>query len=98
MSMKFLFSTAVVSALMAGASPTLALPKATDKVNCASPAYSFLPSCDQPRRRSFLTAEEYEQLLQQRDTVRCNKARMACNARKDPRERAPCLAIVAEIC
>ena len=64
---------------------------AKHEVDCSSPAYSNLPGCDNRGDPQMPSAERQEQYRERQDTIRENKAKLACKKKKTPAERQKCL-------
>jgi hypothetical protein len=60
-------------------------------VDCSDPAYSNLPSCDKRGEPQMSSAERQEQYRVRQETIRENKAKLACKRKKTPAERQQCL-------
>lgn len=59
--------------------------------DCSDPAYSYLPECDKHGDPQLPSASQHEKYLEQQDTIRLNKAKLACKKKKTPAERKKCL-------
>jgi|GWRWMinimDraft_6_1066014.scaffolds.fasta_scaffold09877_3 hypothetical protein len=62
-----------------------------DTVDCGSPAYSNLPGCDNRESPKIPSAARQEQYRERQDTIRENRAKLACKKKKTPAERQKCL-------
>lgn len=59
--------------------------------DCNDPAYSYLPECDQRANPQLSSANQHEKYLDKQDTIRKNKAKLACKKKKTAAERKKCL-------
>jgi hypothetical protein len=92
MTCKFtIFKSILCLALLLSIQQSWAKDGQKDTVDCSSPAYSNLPGCDNRGDPQMPSAARQEQYRERQDTIRENKARLACKKKKTPAERQKCL-------
>ncbi len=83
------YKSALVKSILCGL--LLIVSQQSLATNCSDPAYSYLPECDKRGNPQLPSAEQHEKYLDKQNTIRENKAKLACQKKKTPAERKKCL-------
>jgi hypothetical protein len=92
MSLRHLITTSI---LLIGTSLSMSAQALPGDIDCSDPAQANLPSCDRRGTPSLPSAAERERRQAQQDTIRCNKAKLACK-KKPVAQRQKCIQQVEE--
>jgi hypothetical protein len=83
------------SLLVIGTSMSMSAHAAPGDIDCSDPAHANMPSCDKKGNPDLPSAAERERRQVQQETIRCNKAKLACK-KKPLAQREKCVQQVEE--